>query len=130
MSLDKFIPLFNLPYDFHSLHIEYTKNDEKLKNNISNLYCHKDEILGLDNTAGLIDAMDLVISVDTGIVQLCGALGKKFWNLLPYTSDHRWLLDRKDSPWFPTATLYRQAKKGDWDTVIKNVRFDLMNFKN
>ena len=129
MSLDKFIPLFNLPYDFHSLHIEYTKNDEKLKNNISNLYCHKDEILGLDNTAGLIDAMDLVISVDTGIVQLCGALGKKFWNLLPYTSDHRWLLDRNDSPWFPTATLYRQVKKGDWDTVIKNVKFDLMNFK-
>ena len=129
MSLDKFMPLLDLPYEFHSLHIEYTKNDERLKNNISNLYCHKDEILGLDNTAGLIDAMDLVISVDTGIVQLCGALGKKFWNLLPYTSDHRWLLDRNDSPWFPTATLYRQVKKGDWDTVIKNVKFDLMNFK-
>ena len=128
-SLDKFLPLFDLPYEFHSLHIEYTKNDEKLKNDISNLYCHKDEILGLDNTAGLIDAMDLVISVDTGIVQLCGALGKKFWNLLPYTADYRWLLDRNDSPWFPTAKLYRQVKKGDWDTIIKKVKIDLMNFK-
>ena len=73
--------------------------------------------------------MDLVISVDTGIVQLCGALGKIFWNLLPYTSDHRWLLDRNDSPWFPTAKLYRQEKKGDWDTVIQKVKIDLINFK-
>ena len=73
--------------------------------------------------------MDLVISVDTGIVQLCGALGKKFWNLLSYTADYRWLLDRNDSPWFPSAKLYRQVKKGDWDTVIKKVKIDLMNFK-
>lgn len=129
-SLAQFLPLFDLPYEFHSLHIEYTKNDEKLKNTISNLYCHKDEIIGLDNTAGLVNVMDLIISVDTGIVQLCGALGKKFWNLLPYTSDHRWLLDRNDSPWFPGAKLYRQSNIGDWDTVIKNVKKDLMNFKN
>ena len=71
--------------------------------------------------------MDLVISVDSGIVQLCGALGKIFWTLLPYTCDHRWLLDRKDSPWFPTAKLYRQTKKGDWQSIINIVKKDLYN---
>ena len=129
ISLKKFKPLFELPYEFHSLHIEYSESDEITMQNISNLYCHKNEIIGLDNTAGLIDAMDLVISVDTGIVQLTGALGKVFWNLLPYTSDHRWLLNRNDSPWFPTAKLYRQTKKGDWETVIQNVKNDLLYFK-
>ena len=127
-TLDKFLPLFELPYEFHSLHIEYTPSDEKTMINISNLFCHKNEIVGLDNTAGLIEAMDLVISVDTGIVQLCGALGKKFWNLLPYTSDHRWMLKRNDSPWFPTAKLYRQEKKNDWDKVISKVKKDLIFF--
>ena len=97
--------------------------------NIPNLFCHKDHIIGLDNTAGLIESMNLVISVDTGIVQLTGALGKQFWNMLPFTSDHRWLLNRDDSPWFPTAKLYRQTKKGDWDTIIQNIKKDLLSIK-
>ena len=129
-SLETFKPLFDLPYEFHSLQIEYTKKDEKLMNDITNLNCHKEEIVGFDNTAGLIESMDLIVSVDTGIVQLCGALGKPFWNLLPYTSDHRWLLYREDSPWFPTAKLYRQTKKGDWKSMINKVKEDLNNIKN
>ncbi len=128
-TLDKFLPLFELPFEFHSLHIDYTPFDEKTMINIPNLFCHKNEIIGLENTAGLIEAMDLVISVDTGIVQLCGALGKKFWNLLPYTSDYRWMLDRDDSPWFPTAKLYRQQNKNDWDAVIIKVKKDLSYLK-
>ena len=129
-SLETFKPLFELPYEFHSLQIEYTEEDEKLMKTITNLKCHKNEIIGFDNTAGLIESMDLIISVDTGIVQLCGALGKSFWNLLPYTSDHRWLLDRKDSPWFPSAKLYRQTKKGDWKSIINSVKKDLNNIKS
>ena len=129
-SLETFKPLFDLPYDFHSLQIEYTEKDEKLMNDINNLNCHKKEIIGFDNTAGLIDSMDLIISVDTGIVQLCGALGKPFWNLLTYTSDYRWLLDRDDSPWFPTAKLYRQTKRGGWKSMIKKVKEDLKNIKS
>ena len=128
-SLEKFKPLFELPYEFHSLHIEYSEEDKVIMKDISNLFCHKDEILGLDNTAGLIDAMDLVISVDTGIVQLTGALGKTFWNLLPFSSDQRWLLNRSDSPWFPTAKLYRQSKIDDWDAVIQNIKKDLLLIK-
>ena len=129
MSLEKLKPLFELPYEYHSLHIEYSDEDKKMMQNIPNLFCHKDHIIGLDNTAGLIESMNLVISVDTGIVQLTGALGKQFWNMLPFTSDHRWLLNRDDSPWFPTAKLYRQTKKGDWDTIIQNIKKDLLSIK-
>ena len=129
MPLEKLKPLFELPYEYHSLHIEYSDEDKKMMQNIPNLFCHKDHIIGLDNTAGLIESMNLVISVDTGIVQLTGALGKQFWNMLPFTSDHRWLLNRDDSPWFPTAKLYRQTKKGDWDTIIQNIKKDLLSIK-
>ena len=126
ISLKYLKPLFELPIDFHSLHIEYNLEDIKLLNQINNLHCHKDFIKGLDNTAGLIEAMDLVISVDTGIVQLTGALGKNIWIMLPFISDHRWLLDRIDSPWFPTAKLYRQTKNNDWENIINNIKKDLI----
>ena len=74
--------------------------------------------------------MDLIIIVDTGIVQLCGALGKKFWVLLSDSSDYRWLLKRNDSPWFPNGKLYRQKTKGDWENLIKTIKKDLKKFKN
>ena len=129
ISLEKLKPIFKLPYDFHSLQIEYENDDEKLMKTIPNIFCHKDEIRGLDKTAGLIETMDLIISVDTGIVQLCGAIGKPFWNLLSLVPDFRWLLNRQDSPWFPSAKLYRQTKKNDWETVIKQVAVDLADLK-
>ena len=88
-----------------------------------------EEIKGFDNTAGLIEAMDLIISVDTSVAHLSGALNKPIWLMLPFTPDFRWLLDRDDSPWYPSMKLYRQEKKGDWDTVIQKVKIDLMNFK-
>jgi ADP-heptose:LPS heptosyltransferase len=73
----------------------------------------------------LIAQIDLVISVDTSVAHLAGALGKPAWILLPLCSDWRWLLDRDDSPWYPTARLFRQPSFGDWDSVIKRVRQEL-----
>ena len=70
----------------------------------------------------LIDEMDLVISVDTAVAHLSGAMGKKTFILLPYSPDYRWMLDRADSPWYPTATLFRQPSVGDWDSVISEIR--------
>jgi hypothetical protein len=73
------------------------------------------------DTAALVDAMDLVISVDTSVAHLAGAMGKPVWILLPHFPDWRWLLKREDSPWYPTARLFRQERRGDWEPVINRV---------
>lgn len=73
------------------------------------------------DTAALIEAMDLVISVDTSVAHLAGAMGKPVWILLPHFPDWRWLLGREDSPWYPTARLFRQERRGDWMPVIDRV---------
>jgi tetratricopeptide (TPR) repeat protein len=73
------------------------------------------------DTAALIDNLDLVITVDTSVAHLAGALGKPVWVLLPYIPDWRWMLDRQDSPWYPTMRLFRQRRFGDWAEVIERV---------
>jgi len=73
------------------------------------------------DTAALIENLDLVISVDTSVAHLAGALAKTVWVLIPYSSDFRWLLERTDSPWYPTMRLFRQSSRGDWDSVIARV---------
>ncbi len=77
------------------------------------------------DTAALIEQLDLVISVDTSTAHLAGALGKPVWILNRFDSCWRWLLQRTDSPWYPTVRLYRQASAGDWDGVVRRVRADL-----
>lgn len=69
-------------------------------------------------TAALCEAMDLVISVDTGVAHLAAALGRPTWVLLPFDPDWRWLLDRSDTPWYPGMRLYRQKSAGDWVSVF------------
>ena len=77
------------------------------------------------DTAALIEQMDLVISVDTSVAHLAGALGKQVWILNRYDGCWRWLLDREDTPWYRTARIYRQKASGDWDPVLKRVEADL-----
>jgi Flp pilus assembly protein TadD len=84
-----------------------------------------DELHDYADTAGLIEGLDLLISVDTSVAHLAGALAKPVWILLPFAPDWRWLLNRKDSPWYPTARLYRQQNAGDWTGVLQCVRKDL-----
>jgi len=79
------------------------------------------ELNDFADTAGLIANLDLVISVDTAVVHLAGAMGRPVWTLLPFCPDWRWLLDRNDSPWYPTMRLFRQATIGDWTGVIEQV---------
>jgi tetratricopeptide (TPR) repeat protein len=77
------------------------------------------------DTAALVSLMDLVITVDTSVAHLAGALGKTVWILLPYVPDWRWLLEREDTPWYPTARLFRQTRHNDWATVIERVADEL-----
>lgn len=74
------------------------------------------------DTAALIQSLDLIITVDTSIAHLAGAMGKETWILLPFIADWRWLLNRSDSPWYDSVTLFRQPKIGDWDTVLREIR--------
>jgi tetratricopeptide (TPR) repeat protein len=76
-------------------------------------------------TAALIETLDLVISVDTSLAHLSAALGRTTWILLPFSPDWRWMLERRDTPWYPTATLYRQPAPGDWRSVLTEVQQDL-----
>ncbi len=76
-------------------------------------------------TAALVSCLDLVISVDTSVAHLAGALGRPTWVLLPYIPDYRWLLDRDDSPWYPTMRLFRQQRAGDYAAAIDRMRAEL-----
>jgi tetratricopeptide (TPR) repeat protein len=80
------------------------------------------ELNDFSDTAALIANLDLVITVDTAVAHLTGALGKPLWVMLPANSDWRWLEHRSDSPWYPTARLFRQTTLGDWTPVVQSMR--------
>ena len=73
------------------------------------------------NTAAAIECLDLVISVDSAMAHLTGALGKPVWTLLPFVPDWRWLLEREDTPWYPSMRLFRQSRAGDWQEVLERI---------
>jgi len=77
------------------------------------------------DTAGVIQNLDLVISVDTSVAHLAAAMGKPVWTILPFAPDWRWMLKREDSPWYPTMKIFRQPEPGDWESVIDQVKDDL-----
>lgn len=82
-------------------------------------------ITSFDDTAAVIQKLDLVIAVDSAVAHLAGALGKAVWVLLPFAPDWRWMLKRLDSPWYPSARLFRQRQIGDWSGVVEQVCLNL-----
>jgi tetratricopeptide (TPR) repeat protein len=77
------------------------------------------------DTAAAIENLDMVISVDTAVLHLAGAMGKPVWALLPFSPDWRWMLNRRDSPWYPTMKLFRQKKRGQWEPLFQHVAEEL-----
>jgi len=110
---------------FISLQKEVRERDRAPLADAGNVLDVSESLEGFDDTAALIANLDLVVTVDSAVAHLAGALGATTWVLLPKPSDWRWLLDRHDSPWYPTARLFRQQRHGDWDSVLREAKQEL-----
>ena len=130
IGLENFSKIFNEKIDFHVLQKEIDISDLNLLKNISNVFLHQNEIHSFEDTAALIDQMDLVITIDTSVAHLAGALAKKTFLLLPFVPDFRWFTKGAASPWYPTMQLFRQTEGLNWNGVIEEVAFQLKNYLN
>ncbi|MCC6395585.1 MAG: tetratricopeptide repeat protein [Bacteroidetes bacterium] len=121
LSLDALKPLLAMKGAvFYNLHQE--RLDPRLLPETGAPFVdHSEDFQDVLATAGLLSQLDLVITVDTMVAHLAGALGKPVWVLLPFAPDWRWMLGRDDSPWYPEMRLFRQSHPGDWDGVIERV---------
>jgi tetratricopeptide (TPR) repeat protein len=127
IELQQFLPILSPDVDWICLQKEIRENDFPVLRQTDRIAFFGDDLRDFSDTAALLDLMDLVITVDTSIAHLAGAMGKPVWILLPYVpGDWRWLLDRDDSPWYPSARLFRQRQIGDWAGVIDQVRRELL----
>jgi tetratricopeptide (TPR) repeat protein len=129
LRLDTLLSLLDLPgLTFVSLQHVVRDEDVPVLTNRPDVVAIGQEFRDFADTAAALAALDAVISVDTAVAHLAGAMGKPLLLLLPYAADFRWLRERQDSPWYPTARLYRQPKFGDWTSVIETLRQELMRF--
>jgi tetratricopeptide (TPR) repeat protein len=123
MALTRFAPLFAAARgSVVSIQRDLRDGDAEALARLPNVTHVGDALADFDDSAAVMMMADLVIAVDTAVVHLAGALGRPVWVLLPFQPDWRWLLDRDDSPWYPTARLFRQPKPGDWESVIGQAR--------
>jgi len=111
----------NRDTQFYSIQKELSADDSERLKNFSNVIHLGAEIDSFSDTAAIISLMDLLVSSDTSVAHLAGAIGAPTWTLLSFAPDWRWLLEREDSPWYPTMRLFRQPEPGNWDSVIATV---------
>lgn len=113
----------------YSLQKNVSDSDAELLQSYASVQALGEYFTDFADTAAAIAQLDLVISIDTSVAHLAGALGKPTWLLLPKCPDWRWLIDRDDSPWYPTMRLFRQQQLGDWNDVFIRVAAALKTFK-
>ncbi len=114
---------------YFSLQSEIRDSDRQALENSDSLVHFGSELKDFSDTAALCAQMDVVVCVDTSVAHLSGALGKPTFLLLPYNPDWRWLLERTDSPWYPTMHLYRQTQLGSWQSALEKVSADLLGLE-
>ncbi|CAB3643707.1 Beta-barrel assembly-enhancing protease [Paraburkholderia sediminicola] len=120
IALEQLRPVLTDAYEWISLQKPLSDDDRAVLDSLGVAY-FGDEVRDFSDTAALIELTDLVLSVDTSVAHLAGALGKPCWVLLPHWPDWRWLFDRDDSPWYPRMRLFRQPGPGDWSNVLPRV---------
>ncbi len=111
--------------DLHVIQNDVQKRDKALLDGLTHLSDHSTLVGDFADTAAVISLLDLVISVDTLVAHLAGALGWPTWLLLAEPAEWRWMADREDSPWYPTMWLFRQQTEGDWGPVLERVDREL-----
>jgi len=129
LRLAEFAPLWQLPgLTFYSLQTPVPARDAEAFHSAPNLMDLGGRLNDFLATATMVAQLDLIITVDTAVAHLAGALGKPTWTLLPFSPDWRWFLDRPDTPWYPTMRLFRQPHRGQWPPVIGRVVESLGRF--
>lgn len=122
LALTALLPLLGDKQHFICLQPEIRDSDLPALARCPQMLDLRGELRDFDDTAALVSQLDLVISVDTSVAHLAGALGRPTWLLLPKKPDWRWLLERSDSPWYPSMRLFRQSVADDWSSVVANVK--------
>lgn len=128
IPLSQFKSLFDTPHcQFYAMHMNAGPEDIAELNRHPNVHDLRESIIDFEDTAGYLSQMDLVISVDTAVAHLAGAMGKPTWTLLPHAADWRWRMHRADSPWYSSMRLFRQPRQGDWNRVLDEISHCLFN---
>jgi tetratricopeptide (TPR) repeat protein len=125
IALGRLMPVLTEPFEFVSLQKSVSDADAELLATRPSIRHFGKDLEDFDDTAALIAQMDLVITVDTAVAHLAGAMAKPVWLLLAYSPEWRWMLDRDSSLWYPNMRLFRQSRLHDWDEVIGRVRDEL-----
>ena len=128
IALETFVEGLPPGPQYHVLLHRISALDREFLASRSDIICHEDRINSLSDTAALCAHLDGVISVDTSLAHLAGAMDKPVWILLPQPADWRWMVNRQDSPWYPSASLIRQPTRGDWPGALADLKDQLTRF--
>jgi hypothetical protein len=128
IALERLRPWLERDAEFIALQQEIRETDFPALAGLPGLRDVRTELTSFTDTAALVGQLDLVITVDTSVAHLAGALGRPTWVLLPHSPDWRWLLNRDDSPWYPSMRLFRQPAPLDWDGALEQVGGALDDF--
>jgi hypothetical protein len=125
IPFDAIRQLFAIDADFTILQKDVSEEQIQELKSLGNVHFYGDEMLSFSDTAALVELMDLIVTVDTSVAHLAGAMGKETWVLISYHSDWRWLLDTDRSPWYDSVRLFRQKLGEPWAQTLASVKLEL-----